>query len=166
MKSVLVAIVVVVLVAAAGVGGYLYGQSQCGSDAGVAEFDPTQMQPGQFPRGQIDPSQLTEEQRAAMQQRFAQGGRTGQGGGGLMAGDVFEGGAMGEITAIEGDVVTVRTEDAAIEVKTTNTTLIEKLMSVTVEDLEVGERVAVSGSEGDDGTTTARSIRVMTTPGR
>ena len=163
MKSVLVAIVVVVLVAAAGVGGYLYGQSQCGSDAGVAEFDPTQMQPGQFPRGQIDPSQLTEEQRAAMQQRFAQGG---QGGGGLMAGDVFEGGAMGEITAIEGDVVTVRTDDAALTVKTTGTTLIEKLMSVTVDDLEVGERVVVSGSEGDDGATTARSIRVMTTVGR
>jgi len=165
MKSVLVAIVVVLLVAAAGVGGYFYGQSQCGTDAGIVEFDPSQMQPGQMPGG-IDPSQMTEEQKAAMQQRFAQGGRTGQGGGGLMAGDVFEGGAMGEITAIEGDVVTVRTEDAAIEVKTTNTTLIEKLMSVTVEDLEVGERVAVSGSEGDDGTTTARSIRVMTTPGR
>jgi hypothetical protein len=46
-------------------------------------------------------------------------------------------------------------------VHTTDTTLIEKYMTVHVEDLRVGERVVVSGSKNDDGSYTARSIQSM-----
>ena len=43
--------------------------------------------------------------------------------------------------------------------QTSDTTLIEKTMSVSVGDLKVGERVMVSGSKNDDGSYTARSIQ-------
>jgi hypothetical protein len=43
-------------------------------------------------------------------------------------------------------------------VQTTDTTLIEKNMSVGVGDLEVGEMVVVSGPQNEDGSITARSV--------
>lgn len=76
----------------------------------------------------------------------------------------FGGGIMGTIEAIEGDTLVVTTEEGEIRVHTTETTLIEKSMAVGVGDLEVGERAVVSGSRNDDGSITARSIRVSTAP--
>ena len=168
MKNVLLAIGAIVLIAGAAVGGYFYGTSQASSDVAGVGFDMSQMESGQFPRGQFDPNEMTEEQLQQMQERFAGQGGGRQGGAGQDAAggpELFGGGNMGTIESIENGVITVRTDDAAIQVVTTDTTLIEKLMSVTVDDLQVGEQVAVSGSENDDGTTTARSIRVMTGPG-
>jgi hypothetical protein len=52
-----------------------------------------------------------------------------------------------------------------IQVHVTDTTLIEKNMSVTLSDLQVGEAVIISGSRGNDGTITARSVQVAP-PGR
>jgi hypothetical protein len=46
-------------------------------------------------------------------------------------------------------------------VHATDTTLVEKYTAVGVGDLEVGERVIVSGSQNDDGSVTARSIQSM-----
>jgi hypothetical protein len=66
---------------------------------------------------------------------------------------------MGTIEAVEGDTLLVSTEEGEIRVHTTDTTLIEKYMAVGVGDLEVGERVVVSGSRNDDGSVTARSIQ-------
>jgi len=71
---------------------------------------------------------------------------------------------MGTIEAIEGDTLVVSTEEGEIRVQTTDTTLIEKYTSVGVEDLAVGEQVVVSGSQNDDGSITARSIRSFETP--
>lgn len=76
----------------------------------------------------------------------------------------FGGGIMGTIEAVEGDTLVVTTEGGEIQVQTTDTTLIEKSMAMGVEDLEVGEQVVVSGSQNDDGSITARSIRVFTAP--
>lgn len=73
----------------------------------------------------------------------------------------MSGGTMGTIEGIEGDSLVVSTEEGTIRVQTTDTTLIEKSMTVTVSDLEVGEGVVVSGSRNDDGSLTARSIRSM-----
>jgi hypothetical protein len=72
------------------------------------------------------------------------------------------GGVMGTIKAVEGDTLVVTTEEGEIRVQPTDTTLIEKSMAVDVGDLEVGEQVVVSGSRNDDGSITARSIRVST----
>jgi len=74
----------------------------------------------------------------------------------------FGGGIMGTIEAVEEDTLVVSTEEGEIRVQTTDTTLIEKSMAVGVEDLEVGEQVVVSGSRNDDGSVTARSIRIST----
>jgi hypothetical protein len=45
-------------------------------------------------------------------------------------------------------------------VNVTETTLIEKNMSVKLGDLARGETVIVSGSQGTDGSITARSVQV------
>jgi len=50
------------------------------------------------------------------------------------------GGIMGTIEGIEGDSLVVSTEEGTIRVQTTDTTLIEKSMTVNVGDLEVGVR--------------------------
>ena len=74
----------------------------------------------------------------------------------------FRGGIMGTIEAVEGDTLVISSEEGEIRVHTTDTTLIEKSMAVGVEDLALGERVVVSGSRNDDGSITARSIRIST----
>jgi uncharacterized protein Veg len=74
------------------------------------------------------------------------------------------GGIMGTIEAVEGNTLVVTTQEGTIRVQTTDTTLIEKYTSVTTGDLEVGEGVMVSGTRQDDGSYTARSIRVLQIP--
>lgn len=155
MKNALLVVGVIVLMAAAAGGGYFYGTSQASSSG---------IQAGGFDPSQSDPRNMTQEQLEQMREAKG-GGQRGQLGGAADAG-AFAGGTMGEIVSIENGVVTIRTEDAQVKVKTTDTTLIEKLMSVNAEDLEVGEQVVVSGSQNDDGSTTARSIRVMTMMGK
>ena len=76
----------------------------------------------------------------------------------------FRGGTMGTIEAVEGDTLVVSSEEGEVRVQTTDTTLIEKYMTVDLGDLNVGEQVVVSGSENDDGSITARSIRISTAP--
>ncbi len=73
----------------------------------------------------------------------------------------FAGGIMGTIEAVEGDTLIVTTQEGNISVRTTDTTLLEKYTTVAVGDLEAGERVVVSGTRHDDGSYTARSIRVL-----
>ena len=74
---------------------------------------------------------------------------------------VFGGGMMGTIEAIEGNTLTLSTDDSTIRVLTTETTLIQKSMNVSAAELEIGEQITVSGSQNDDGSVTARSIRSM-----
>ena len=83
----------------------------------------------------------------------------GQGGAGR-----FGGGIMGTIEAVEGNTLVVTTQEGTIRVQTTETTLIEKYTTVAIGDLEAGEGVMVSGTRQDDGSYTARSIRVLQIP--
>ena len=81
------------------------------------------------------------------------------------------GGITGTIEEINGTTVIINPGQDTIRVQTTDTTLIEKYMAVTVGDLKVGERVMVMGSKNDDGSYTARSIQSLrafpsTTPGQ
>ena len=71
---------------------------------------------------------------------------------------------MGTIEAVEGDTLIVTTQEGDISVRTTDTTMIEKYTTVTIGDLEAGEGVVVSGTRQDDGSYTARSIRVLQIP--
>jgi len=171
MKTALLVIGVIVLMAAAGVGGYAYGASNSGGSLNIpglgnlstGQAQTGQFQPGQFQRGQFDPSQMTEEQRQQLEQfRQSRGNMASQAGGAVM----FGGGAFGQIESIEDGLIIVRTDSATMKVRATDTTLIEKLMSVEVDELKVGDQITVSGSQGDDGVTTARSIRVLSAPGQ
>jgi len=71
------------------------------------------------------------------------------------------GGVTGTIEEVKGNTLVVSTGTETIRVQTTDTTLIQKYMPVTVGDLKVGEQVIVSGSRNDDGSYTARSIQSM-----
>jgi hypothetical protein len=69
------------------------------------------------------------------------------------------GGLMGTIEKVEGNTVVITTDTGSVTVQTSDTTLIEKTMSVGLSDLTVGERVMISGTKNDDGSYTARSIQ-------
>jgi hypothetical protein len=71
------------------------------------------------------------------------------------------GGITGTIEEIQGNTLVVNTGTETIRVQTTDTTLIQKYMPVTVGDLKVDEQVIVSGSRNDDGSYTARSIQSL-----
>jgi hypothetical protein len=88
----------------------------------------------------------------------APGGPQGEAAGGPRMGG---GGTMGTIAAIEDGTLTITTQEGDVRVLATDTTLVEKYLSVSVDQLAVGEQVIVSGSSGEDGSVTARSIRVM-----
>jgi hypothetical protein len=79
---------------------------------------------------------------------------------GAQGGPRMGGGVMGTIAAIEDNALTVTTQEGDVRVLATDTTLVEKYVSVGVGQLAVGEQVIVSGSPSDDGTITARSIQV------
>ena len=150
MKTVLIIIGVLVLVVAAAAGGYLYGAAQGSSAARAASAIPagatqgTQGQRGQFGQGQFDPNQTP-------------------GANGQQVRGPAGGGTFGTVESVENDILTVKMQDGSTtQVRVTDTTLIEKMMSVALKDLQKGENVTVSGSKGADGVTTARSIRVIT----
>ena len=77
-------------------------------------------------------------------------------------GDAQGGGnTFGQIESIADGVITLTTNaGGTIKVQVADTTLIEKNASVTLNELEVGETVIVSGSENADGSITARSVQV------
>ena len=141
-------IVLVAVVVLAGVGGSAYYLGMKAGEKRVLQnptlvFQSMRDQGGQFQgQGQFPVPEGT-----------PQAGR----GGTLVRG----GGLMGTIESIEGNTVVIKTTDGSTRVQTTDTTLIEKTMSVTVSDLKVGESVVVSGSKNDDGSYTARSIQSL-----
>jgi hypothetical protein len=73
-----------------------------------------------------------------------------------------QGGSLfGEIQSIGSGELTITDQDGEqIQVYVTNTTLIQKQAEVTLADLAEGETVIISGSRGDDGSITARTLQV------
>ena len=138
-KRVLIGLGVLVLVILAGGGGYLLGVP-----AGEARANQARQQ---FGRGRFGQTGIPDQTPQAGQQ------------GGARAG----GGIRGAVEAIEGDTLVVNTQDGSIRVKTTETTLIEKLTSVGLTDLGTGEQVMVMGARNADGSFTARSIQSLRT---
>jgi hypothetical protein len=140
-KRVLVGLGILVLVILVAGGGFFagtaVGQSRARQNLFQGRFGGQAGQGGQF-------------------QRPARTPQPGQGGGAR-----FGNGIMGTIKSVEGDTLVVSTAEGDTQVHATDTTLIEKYTAVGVEDLEIGERVIVSGSQNDDGSVTARSIQSM-----
>jgi len=139
MKKTVIIIVTLLVVVAAVAGSFWAGMSfgQARADQGRQQFrGPGGQGPGLF--GTPQP---------------------GQAGAGQLGG-----GIMGTIEAVEGDTLVVTTQEGTIRVQTTDTTLIEKYTTVAIGDLEAGEGVMVSGTRQDDGSYTARSVRVLQIP--
>jgi hypothetical protein len=91
---------------------------------------------------------------------FGRTGAQGQPGAGQSPADAPRAaGTIGTIEKIDGNTLSLSTEQEIIDVKTSETTLIQKLMAVGPDELEVGEQVIVTGSRNEDGSITARSIR-------
>jgi len=118
-----------------------------------------------------DPSRLFQQMAGRQDGQFTfgqGGGPQGQGGiirqqGGATTRQQgqFPGGTMGTIESVNGNVLTVETNDGRVQVNTSETTMVEKYTSVEVSDLIVGEQIVVSGSTNDDGSITARSIQSL-----
>lgn len=145
MKRVMIALIAVLVLVGVGGGAFAAG-TKVGENRAIQ--DPARFfqqrardQGGQFP-GQ-SPGLL----------QTPQPGQTGAQG--------LGGGVTGAVEKVEGTTLLVSTQDGTIRVQTTDTTLIQKYMPVTVGDLKVGEQVVVSGSRNNDGSYTARSIRSM-----
>lgn len=145
MKRVMIALIAVLVLV--GVGGVAFaagtkvGENRAIQDPARFFQQRARDQGGQFP-GQ-SPGLLQTPQPG---QRGAQG---------------LGGGITGTIEEVKGNTLVVSTGTETIRVQTTDTTLIQKYMPVTVGDLKVGEQVIVSGSRNDDGSYTARSIQSM-----
>lgn len=135
-------IAIIVLLAVAG--GSFYGGMVYGKNQAQAAFVTARGRAGAFPGGAGG---------------VAIGGAPA---GGEQGASQFVGGALfGQIQEIgDGAMVIHDANGKPVQIKITDTTLIEKQASVTLSDLAVGETVLVSGSRGEDGSITARSVQV------
>jgi len=142
-KGLIVAVVLVAIIGGAFYGGMRLGQNQViknpvqylmGAQGGN---DQLPGQGGQFPRARGTP----------------QVGVAGARGFGAVSADTVQ--------SVEGNTVVVSTQNGTVKVVTSDTTLIQKYVSVTVDKLEQGEQVIVSGTTNADGSITARSIRSL-----
>jgi len=146
MKKWMIALIAVLLIAGAGVGGYFLGMT-----AGEQKV-------------LNNPSLVFERMRSQGGQIQSSGQFPGQDGAPTTGrgGAQFQGGGLtGTIESVNGADVVIKTDQGSVTVKTTDSTLIEKNVTVGVGDLTVGENVMISGSKNDDGSYTARSIQSL-----
>jgi hypothetical protein len=139
MKSGLIAIVVVVLVAVAGVGGFFAGNS----------FGPN--------------AQAQNIQREFFQQRLGQGApggaQNGQSAQGAQAGRRPV--ASGTVKSVQGNTIQVTLQDGStVTVNADAKTIVQKTVVGTIADVQPGERVSVSGDESGS-TVTATQISIQ-----
>jgi ribosomal protein S1 len=65
----------------------------------------------------------------------------------------------GEITSIENNSITVKTQDGSSKIVIySDSTKVNKTSEATKDDLKVGEQIMVVGTTGTDGTVTAQSV--------
>jgi hypothetical protein len=126
-------------------GGTLYGRSQAGRAAERFFQEGFGGRAGQFPGGQFPGAMITRQVGRGDTPRLGDG-------------------VMGTIQSVEDQALVINSSEGTIRVETTDTTLIQKVMPVGVDDLEVDEQVIVMGRRNDDGTITARSIQPLRAP--
>ena len=83
------------------------------------------------------------------------GGRS-RGGGGL------GGGVFGQLKSVNGNTLTVTTQNGDETVDLTANTQIEKTTAGTTADLKAGEQLVVRGQRDSSGTVTAESVQITT----
>ena len=126
-----------VLVIVAAVGGYMVGHN-----AGV--------------------QQANAARAAFMAQRFGAQGANGQGQGNL-AGVARPGGtgASGTVKSVDGNTVVVTTRNGDVKVKLGQDTTVQKMAQGSLQDIQPGLRIVVTGDTDSSGTVNARSVQVL-----
>jgi len=69
----------------------------------------------------------------------------------------------GSISSIQGDVISVNTQQGEVRVKVTGAR-IQKLGDATPDDLKAGERVMISGQQGQNGGFSASAVQILSEP--
>lgn len=143
MKSTLIAIVVVVLVVVAGVGGFFAGNSFGSNAQALATINDFRAQRfGQNGTGGAG--------------QFGQGAQNGQGG--------QQGRrpvAFGTVKSVQGNTIQVTAQDGTVTTVTTDSkTVVQKTVAGAVMDIQPGQRITVMGNQsGSDVTATQISIQ-------
>lgn len=135
MKIALTAVLVVVVAAATGIGGYFVGHNAGLSDA-------------QNIRAQF------------FQQRSGQGGQGGPGGPSGQGGQGGQGGfagrrpaAFGTVKSVQGNTIELSMQDGStVTVNTDAQTTVIKTVTGAVTDIQPGQRITVMGAQGSGGT--------------
>ena len=135
MKKILWIIAGLALLAVAAGAGFEYGKSYQGNQASQIR--------SQFLRSRgINPSNTSGSAQAAG----------------------FGGGTFGQLKSVNGNTLTVATQNGDVTVDLTANTQIEKTTSGTPADLQAGEQLVVRGQRDSSGTVTAESVQIN--PGR
>jgi Domain of unknown function (DUF5666) len=90
-------------------------------------------------------------------------GITGNGSGGAQAagfGGGFGGGTFGQLKTVNGNTLTVTTQNGDVTVNLTANTQIEKTTTGTPADLQVGQQLIIRGQSDSSGTVTADTVQI------
>lgn len=106
---------------------------------------------------------------AFLQERGGGDGQFGFGGGGQFehngeegqgAGGAARARGAGEVTGIEGDTLTLITDEGEIQVLVNGDTILRQTITLTLDELQPGEQIIVIGDRDPQGNLVARSIQV------
>jgi Domain of unknown function (DUF5666) len=137
MKKILLIIAGIALLAIAAGAGFEYGKTYQGNQASQIR--------NQFLRSRgINPSSGSGGAQAA-----------GLGGG-------FGGGTFGQLKSVNGNTLTVTTQNGDVTVDLTANTQIEKTTAGTPADLQAGQQLVIRGQRDSSGTVTAESVQITT----
>jgi hypothetical protein len=89
-------------------------------------------------------------------------GNSGDQAGGFGGGG-FGGGTFGQLKSVNGNTLTVTTQNGDVTVDLTATTQIEKTTAGTPADLQAGQQLVVRGQRDSSGTVTAETVQITTT---
>jgi hypothetical protein len=73
----------------------------------------------------------------------------------------FGGGVFGQLKNVNGNTLTVTTQNGDVTVDLTANTQIEKTSTGTAADLQSGEQLVVRGQRDSSGTVTAETVQIM-----
>jgi hypothetical protein len=91
----------------------------------------------------------------------SRGINTTNGSGGAQAAG-FGGGAFGQLKSVNGNTLTVSTQNGDVTVNLTANTQIEKTTAGTAADLQAGDQLVVRGQRDSSGTVTAETVQITT----
>lgn len=152
MKKVLLIVGAILLAAVIGGGSFWGGMRYQANKASQAQANFFNARGGQAPGGGQFPRE------GAFPGNGQPGGGPGSNNGAFFAGGR---GTMGEVKSIEGNVLTLSTAEDVTTVNLSEDTEVTKTASGTLDDLQPGTRVMVTGETDSEGTISANRITIL-----